>query len=99
MAQIKRNGSNVTFINFEAKKFYKLVTNLDKSLILLHSENCDGVIMTQEAYATIRQHMTKSDLVTHLGTPIDPSSASYLCETIVTLADVMSNVGQQLSNK
>jgi hypothetical protein len=78
----------VIFVNFEAKAYYQTWKNIDKHLILLHSEHFDGAIMTQEAYNFVRQNMAKSDLSTHLGTPIDALSASYLCDIPITLENL-----------
>lgn len=85
---ISRLNSSVLFVNFEAKKFYKICKNLNKDLVLLFAKDFDGAVLTQEAYHELVRFMDVEDQVTHSATLLDPSSASYVCETITTIEDI-----------
>jgi hypothetical protein len=74
---------NVIKVEFKVKR---------QDLVLLHSDDHDGAVLTRDAYVQVLKTMEYADNACHTATPIDAESASiYLngdIKRVITLEDL-----------
>lgn len=88
--------NNVIYLNEQAKVYHKALNNVGKDLILVHSKDFNGQVLTQEAYSLLKANMDWEDYATHIGTPIVAELAAMLYDKVWTLQCVATFLQQRI---